>query len=93
MNRDQLHADAWVGDAVLALYLRLMILREAGGVDGALASQLASNRFLNSLGPPTEVEARIGRVYLAEGLEAAFAWLDANLAPVIRRKQEREGRS
>jgi 23S rRNA maturation mini-RNase III len=93
LNRDQLHADAWVGDAVLALYLRQFILRESGAVDGARASRLAANRFLNSLGQPTEVEARIGRVYLTAGLDAAFAWMEENLAPVIRRTEEREGRS
>ena len=55
--------DAWIGDAVLALYARLKILREDGRVDGEKCKRLTSNQFLGTLGEPTKVEANIGRIY------------------------------
>jgi len=80
--------DAWIGDAVLALYARLKILREDARVDGEKCKRLTSNQFLGTLGEPTKVEARIGRVYAAEGLEAAFTWIDKHLLPLFERQEE-----
>jgi dsRNA-specific ribonuclease len=40
------------------------------------------------MGNATAVEARIGRIYEAEGLEAAFAWIESELVP-LHEKQER----
>ena len=80
--------DAWIGDAVLALYARLKILREDGRVDGEKCKRLTSNQFLGTLGEPTRVEARIGRVYAGEGLEAAFIWIDKHLLPLFEKQEE-----
>lgn len=80
--------EAWVGDAVLSLIARQWILKERGKMDGEMLTRFTSNRFLSSLGNPTEVEAVIGRVYQDGGLDAAAAWIEANAMPVFA-KQER----
>jgi dsRNA-specific ribonuclease len=79
--------EAWIGDAVLALYARLKILREDGVTDGGKAERLTSNQFLAGFGEPSEVEAQIGQVYLADGLQPAFAWIEATLTPVFERRE------
>jgi dsRNA-specific ribonuclease len=84
--------DAWIGDAVLALYARLKILREDGRVDGEKCKRLTSNQFLGTLGEPTRVEASIGRVYAGEGLEAAFGWIERHLLPLFERQEENRKR-
>jgi hypothetical protein len=68
---------AWIGDAVLALYARLKILREDGRVDGEKCQRLTSNQFLGSFGEPTKVEAEVGRVYVRDGLEAHSTGLNS----------------
>lgn len=73
-------ADAWVGDAVLALYVREWILRMNHGVmDGELFVALTSNQFLRLVGNATAVEAEIGRAYKSAGLEGAYRWIDEHL--------------
>ncbi|MGC4054683.1 MAG: hypothetical protein QM757_38025 [Paludibaculum sp.] len=79
--------DAWIGDAVLCLYARTLILREGGEVDGERYIRMTSNQFLGQLGEPSEVEARIGRMYESGGLPAAFAWMDEHLLPLYRRQE------
>jgi dsRNA-specific ribonuclease len=79
--------EAWIGDAVLALYARLKILREDGRVDGEKCKRLTSNRFLGTLGEPTKVEAQVGRVFASEGLEGAFRWIDQHLLPLFERQE------
>jgi len=79
--------EAWIGDAVLALYARLKILREDGATDGGKAERLTSNQFLAGFGEPSEVEAEIGQVYLADGLQPAFAWIESRLTPVFERRE------
>ena len=79
--------DAWIGDAVLALYARLKILREDGRVDGEKCKRLRSNQFLGTLGEPTKVEADVGRVYARDGLEAAFHWIEQHLLPLFERQE------
>ena len=74
-------AQAWVGDAVLALYVREWILSFRGQIDGKLFIEFTSNDFLRLTGNATAVEAQIGRIYKAEGLQAANAWIEANLRP------------
>ncbi|MBR4310982.1 MAG: hypothetical protein IKT79_08125 [Akkermansia sp.] len=74
-------AQAWVGDAVLALYVREWILSFKGQIDGKLFIEFTSNDFLRLTGNATAVEAQIGRIYKAEGLQAANAWIEANLRP------------
>lgn len=73
-------AQAWVGDAVLALYVREWILSFNGGtIDGGLFVEFTSNNFLRLTGNATGVEAQIGRVFNQEGLQAAYSWIDRNL--------------
>jgi hypothetical protein len=86
--QNQIVKEAWIGDAVLTLYARLKILREDGRRDGEKSVRMTSNRFLGGIGEPTSVEAEVGRVYEREGLEAAFAWIEANLIPLFDRQEE-----
>ena len=77
---------AWIGDAVLALFARAWVLRERGSMDGEWFTRLTSNDFLSAFGAPTAVEAKIGRIYREQGLDAAFAWIDAEFVPLFRRQ-------
>ncbi|MBN9663053.1 MAG: hypothetical protein J0H49_32945 [Acidobacteria bacterium] len=86
-QRRQILRDAWIGDAVLCLYARALILREGGEVDGERYIRMTSNQFLGQLGEASEVEARIGRAYESGGLAGAFAWLDDHLLPLYRRQE------
>lgn len=75
----ELTNDAWLGDAVLALWVRQRLLAAqitSGQERGALFTRLTSNQFLSSRGRPTEVEARIGRIYRTQGLAPAFTHLE-----------------
>ena len=83
---------AWIGDAVLSLYVRAWILREHGGMDGERATAFSSNQFLSAFGNPTEVEAGIGRIYERDGLAAAFADIEARLLPVFLAQEKRRAR-
>jgi len=92
---DQLRQDAWVGDAVLELYVRSLILKKHGRVDAEMKTRFTCNQFLNCVGNPTKVEADIGVIYQKEGLEAAFAWIRQNLETLFMKqeaKRERKGR-
>lgn len=82
---------AWIGDAVLALFARQFVLRERDAMDGEWFTRLTSNDFLSAFGNPTRVEASIGKLYLAGGLDAAFAWMDAELIPLFRKQIARKG--
>lgn len=75
----QLRKEAWVGDAILALYVREWILEQYGEIDGPLFIEFTSNDFLRRTGRPTAVEAAIGRAYKEGGVEAGFAWIEENL--------------
>lgn len=75
-----------MGDAVLALFARQYVLRERNAMDGEWFTRLTSNDFLSAFGNPTRVEASIGKLYLSEGLDAAFAWMDVELIPLFRRQ-------
>ncbi len=81
--------EAWVGDAVLSLYARRRILVDGRGIDNEKAIRMTSNKFLQVTGDASEVEARIGRLFEAEGLEAAFAWIEATLVPVFEKQERR----
>ncbi len=76
--------EAWIGDAVLALFVRQWLFYHR---PGSLAAQeklfktMTANQFLSTFGNPTVVEAHIGRLYRKEGLAAAFAWLEAQIIP------------
>jgi len=80
--------EAWVGDAVLALYVREWILREKGAMDGEMFVRFTSNDFLKSKGNPTSVEAEIGRVYEEKGLQAGFDWIEEFLYPLFLAKEK-----
>lgn len=86
-NRAIILRQAWIGDAVLTLFARRWILSETGSIDGERSVRMTSNRFLNSLGQPDEVEAQIGRIYEADGLQAAFTWIEAQLLPMFKRQE------
>ncbi|MCP5535178.1 MAG: hypothetical protein H7A51_02965 [Akkermansiaceae bacterium] len=80
--------EAWVGDAVLALFMRRLILREQGRMDGEMFIRCTSNDFLRNIGNATSVEALIGRIYEEQGLEAAFEWMEFQLVPVFRQQEK-----
>ena len=86
-NRQRILQEAWVGDAVLSLYVRAKILREDGKLDGEKCVRMTSNQFLASFGEPSEVEAELGRVYASSGLQAAFLWIEARLLPTFERQE------
>ena len=77
---------AWIGDAVLALFARSYVLKERGSMDGEWFTRLTSNGFLSAFGAPTAVEAKIGKIYREQGLEAAFAWMEAEFIPLFRKQ-------
>jgi len=76
-------AEAWVGDAVLALYVRRWILQEHGEMKGEMFVRFTSNEFLSRKGNPTSVEAEIGRVYEDSGETSAFTWIEDHLLPIF----------
>jgi hypothetical protein len=80
---EQLRNDAWIGDAVLALFARSWLLQVSQGESSKDRNQLfelwVSNQFLSSFGEPTSIEAAIGRAYASGGLDAAFTFIEENL--------------
>lgn len=96
-KRKTLREEAWVGDAVLSLRARQWLLdspwREHPRRD-ALFQDMTNNQYLSGLGlgDPTSVEARIGQIYMSEGLEAAFAWIDAEVLPNFLNRLRRASR-
>lgn len=90
-DEDQLtrqREEAWVGDAVLALFVREWILREQGALDGDKFTRFTSNDFLRAIGNPTRVEAEIGQVYRKSGLQAAFDHIEKVLLPVFAQQEK-----
>jgi 23S rRNA maturation mini-RNase III len=78
---EQLREKAWIGDAVLALFVRNWLLTATNRTTSvaqraALFELFVSNQFLSTFGEPTRVEAEIGRLYLSDGLSAAFAFIE-----------------
>ena len=86
-RRRRILEEAWIGDAVLCLYCRGRILKRDGAVDGDKLNRMTSNQFLSTFGEPSHVEAEIGRVYAQEGLDAAFAWIEAKLIPNFDKRE------
>lgn len=56
-------------------------------LDGEKCIRMTSNKFLNSIGEPTAVEAEVGRVFQGDGLESAFTWIEQHLMPVFERQE------
>ena len=79
----QLREKAWIGDAVLELYVRSFVLRQHGKMDAEMKTRFTCNQFLNCIGNPTQVEAEIGMIYERDGLEAAFSWIREHLEPLF----------
>lgn len=80
----ELRDRAWVGDAVLALYARGLLIdcglhADAKGTE--LFKNWTSNDFLRRFGDATTVEACIGDAYNAGGIEAAFLHMDQKILP------------
>lgn len=90
---DQLRQDAWVGDAVLELYVRSHILKAQGRVDAEMKTRFTCNQFLNCVGNPTKVEADIGVIYQREGLQAAFEWIRLHLEPLFVKQEAKRVRT
>lgn len=84
--------DAWIGDAVLALFARLRILRGDGVHDNEKFIRMPSNQFLAITGEPSEVEAEIGRIFERDGLDAAFQFIEQKLMPMFERQEENRRR-
>ncbi|MDB4712321.1 hypothetical protein OAF35_06590 [Verrucomicrobiales bacterium] len=80
---------AWTGDAVLGLFAREWILKKERKMDAEMFARMTSNNFLNSLGNPTQVEAKIGRIYEKEGLEKAFYYIEEELIPLFLRQEKK----
>jgi hypothetical protein len=83
---------AWIGDAVLSLFVREWILRHHGVMDGERLTAFTSNQFLAAFGNATEVEAGIGRIYERDGLAAAFAEIESKLLPLFLTQERRRAR-
>jgi len=92
-RRRRMLEEAWLGDAVLALYARSRILTEHGAVDATRFERMTSNQFLTALGDPAEVEAEIGRAWQDGGLEAAFRHIEARIMPVHDRQEAKRLRA
>jgi dsRNA-specific ribonuclease len=93
---EQLRAEAWIGDAVLALFARDWLLirtgRETTPAERTTLFELfVSNQFLSSFGEPTRVEAEIGRLYQSHGLSAAFASIEEKLLPRFLNTARKKG--
>ncbi len=80
--------EAWVGDAVLALFVREWLLKEKGKIDGEAFIRFTTNDFLRIVGNPTSVEAEIGRVYQKEGLQAGFDHIETQLLPLFLQREK-----
>ena len=90
---EQTLKEAWIGDAVLALFVRRRILAQQGAIDGRQAERMTSNQFLSGFAEPSRTEAEIGRVFESQGLEAAYGWIEAHLLPVFERQEAKRVRS
>lgn len=85
---DKEQEEAWIGDAVLALYMREWLLRQKGKIDGEAFIRATSNDFLRLVGNPTAVEAEIGREYQENGLDAGFALVESKLVPLFEQREK-----
>jgi dsRNA-specific ribonuclease len=92
---EQMRNEAWIGDAVLALFARSWLLQAVPGAGSKDRNRLfelwVSNHFLSSFGEPTSIEAAIGRTYASGGLNAAFAFIEENLLPRFLQTAKKRG--
>lgn len=90
MTEEEKRTKAWIGDAVLALYARRWILAEPSIKANERADafiRMTSNKFLSAIGEPTAMEAEIGLIYEADGLDAAFAHIEETYLPLFKKQQ------
>ena len=95
MVESEKRTSAWIGDAVLALFAREWVLRQQDIRPGKrieVFTGMTSNRFLACLGEPTAIEAKIGDIYQAEGLESAFAYIEESLLPVFEKQRRNQAK-
>ncbi|MGB0413319.1 MAG: hypothetical protein ACPGJU_02635 [Coraliomargarita sp.] len=91
MTKDVKRTQAWIGDAVLALFAREWILKQPDISSSQRADtfvQMTSNKFLSALGEPTAMEAEIGIVYERDGLQAAFEFIENKFIPIFQKQQK-----
>ena len=91
LSEEELRLKAWLGDAVLGLFVRRKIAESHGKIDTPAFIEATSNQFLSSMGSPTRVEAQIGVIYSKEGHSAAEAFLEAEIWPRALRQITRKG--
>jgi hypothetical protein len=84
---ESLRSEAWIGDAVLELYARTLVLEQSSRRDADTKVRLVRNAFLSHLGQPTRIEAEIGRRYREGGLLEAFAWIAQHLQPLFLKQE------
>ncbi|MGB0416921.1 MAG: hypothetical protein ACPGKS_08735 [Coraliomargarita sp.] len=90
MTEDDKRTKAWIGDAVLALFARKWILEQSDIKPKQRSDffiRMTSNKFLSAIGEPTAMEAAIGVIYETQGLEAAFAHIEATFVPLFKKQQ------
>ena len=58
-------------------------------MDAEMFARMTSNHFLNSLGNPTQVEAKIGRIFEKEGLQKAFYYIEKELVPLFLKQEKK----
>ncbi len=88
----RLRENAWIGDAVLELYVRSLIMRQEGKIDAEMKTRFTCNQFLSCHGNPTAVEAEIGVIYQRDGLDAAFDWIRETLEPLFLKQEAKRVR-
>jgi hypothetical protein len=93
---EHLREQAWIGDAVLALFVRGWLLNAPNRTmsvaqRAALFELFVSNQFLSTFGEPTRVEAEIGRLYQSDGLPAAFAFIEAKFLERFLKTARKKG--
>ena len=83
-------AEAWLGDAVLALLVRDWLINALGSTDGDLQGLVTSNQFLSRFGQPTAVEASLGRLWRDQGYAAVESEFRKNFLPEMIRHLRRQ---
>ncbi|NQY31742.1 MAG: hypothetical protein HRT56_01060 [Coraliomargarita sp.] len=90
MTEDEKRTQAWIGDAVLALFARKWILNQPEikpKQRAELFIRMTSNKFLSAVGEPTAMEAEIGVIYESDGIEAAFSHIEQKFVPLFKKQQ------
>ncbi|MBV9391861.1 MAG: hypothetical protein JOY96_08220 [Verrucomicrobia bacterium] len=91
-----LRDEAWIGDAVLTLFVRSWLMKtRSKTIDprerAALFELFVSNQFLSSFGEPTRVEAKVGRIYREHGLQESFRHLEGTFVDKFLRTARNKG--